>query len=82
MALQPVVLDRHVLAFDVAGLVEAFAERGHKACVGIGRPISDKSNYRQRRLLRTRHNRPRRHTAYKTEKLPPLHARPLAKETA
>ena len=31
LALQPVVLDRHVLAFDVAGFVEAFAERGHIA---------------------------------------------------
>src|SRR5262249_20715965 len=27
LPLQPVVLDRYVLAFDVAGLVEAFAER-------------------------------------------------------
>jgi len=27
-ALQPVVLDRHVLAFDVAGFVQAFAECG------------------------------------------------------
>ena len=26
---QPVVLDRHVLAFDVADFVEAFSERGH-----------------------------------------------------
>ena len=38
LALQPVVLDRHVLAFDVAGFVEAFAERGHIARGGIGRP--------------------------------------------
>ena len=29
LALQPVVLDRHVLALDVAGFAKAFAERGH-----------------------------------------------------
>ena len=31
LALQPVVLDRHVLALDVAGFTKAFAERGHIA---------------------------------------------------
>ena len=37
LALQPVVLDRHVLAFDVAGFVEAFAENaGQNAHRGIG----------------------------------------------
>ena len=29
VAFEPMVLDRHVLAFDIAGLAEAFAERGH-----------------------------------------------------
>jgi hypothetical protein len=28
LAVQPVVLDRHVLAFDIAGLAQAFLERG------------------------------------------------------
>ena len=46
LALQPVVLDRHVLAFDVAGFVEAFAERGRKARRGISRPVSDKPDHR------------------------------------
>jgi hypothetical protein len=41
LALQPVVLDHHILAFDVAGFVEAFAERGHIARVGIGRPEAE-----------------------------------------
>ena len=39
LALQPVVLDRHVLALDVAGFAEAFAERGHIARGGIGRAV-------------------------------------------
>jgi hypothetical protein len=38
MALQPVVLDRHVLALDVAGFTEPPPERGHKARHRIDRP--------------------------------------------
>jgi hypothetical protein len=34
VALQPVVLDRYVLALDVAGFVEALAERGGKGRIG------------------------------------------------
>ena len=59
LALQPVVLDCHVLAFDGAGFVEAFTERGDIARVGIGRPVSDKPDHRHRRLLRARRKRPR-----------------------
>src|SRR6516162_4484323 len=33
-SLQPVVLDRHVLALDVASFVEALAERGRERCIG------------------------------------------------
>ena len=74
LALQPVVLDRHVLAFNVAGFVEAFAECGHMARGGIGRPVSDKSDHRHRRLLRARRKRPRDcRTANKSDELAPLH---------
>jgi len=38
LTLQPVVFDRHVLSFDVAGFVEALAERGRTGCGAIGRP--------------------------------------------
>src|SRR6516162_11341491 len=48
-AFQPVILDRHVLALDVAGFTKAFAETGHITCVGG--PVSDKSDYWHRRLL-------------------------------
>ena len=57
--LQPVVLNRHVLAFDVAGLVETFAERGRLTREDIGRPAVDKPDHRHRRLLRARCERPR-----------------------
>src|SRR5262249_4546807 len=58
LALQPVVLDRHVLAFDVAGFVEAFAERSDIAYGVLGRPAVAEADDR-RRLLRLRHERPR-----------------------
>jgi len=34
LALQPVVLHRYVLAFNVAGFVEALAEPGGTGCIG------------------------------------------------
>ena len=78
LALQPVVLDRHVLAFDVAGFVEAFAERGHKARGGIGRPVSDKPDHRHRRLLRARGERPcTAAAAKKRDELASLHVSPI-----
>src|SRR5262249_16767259 len=74
LSLQPVVLDRHVLAFDVAGFIEAFAKPGHVARVGIGRPGSDEPDHRQRRLLRARRERPSRYTAAdKCDEFPPPH---------
>jgi hypothetical protein len=44
-----------VTAFDVAGFVEAFAERGHAASGGIERSTVDKFDYRHRLLLRACH---------------------------
>src|SRR5262249_23939009 len=40
LTLQPVVLDLHVLAFDVASFGEAFAKRARIARVGLCRPVS------------------------------------------
>jgi hypothetical protein len=54
LALQPVVLDRYVLAFDDVVFAETFAEGDRKARVGIGRPVSDKPDHRHRLLLRAR----------------------------
>src|SRR5262249_34222846 len=57
-AVQPMVLDHHVLALDVAGFAEAFAERSRIARGGIGRPNVDEADDRQRRLLRPRREWP------------------------
>src|SRR5262249_10220092 len=58
-ALQPVVLHRYILALEVAGFVEGFAERSRIAPRGLGRPNVDEADHRQRRLLRARRERPR-----------------------
>src|SRR6185436_14952824 len=69
------VLDRYVLAFDVAGLVEAFAERGHIASGGIGRKASNKPDHGHYRLLRARCDRPHGcRAAEQADELPSPHA--------
>jgi hypothetical protein len=54
LALQPMVLDRRVLALDVAGFVESLTERSHLAHRGVRRPAADEADDRHRRLLRAR----------------------------
>jgi hypothetical protein len=53
-----VVLDRHVLALDVAGFIEAFAETSRITRVTVGRPVSEKRNHWHCRLLRACGERP------------------------
>src|SRR5262249_20152989 len=73
LTLQPVVLHRHVLALDVAGFVEALAERGGKG--RIGRPADDECDNSRCRLLPARRERPRRRAAEKRDELASLHLR-------
>src|SRR5262245_27696290 len=67
------VLHRYVLALEVAGFVEALAERGGKGrirCSGIG-----ESDDRRRWLLRPRRERPRcRRAAEQRDERAPLHS--------
>ena len=66
------VLDRHVLAFDSASFVEAFAERGRIARVGFGPSVSDKPDHGQRWLLCVRRQRLRgRRAAEQRDELAP-----------
>src|SRR6516165_11125034 len=74
-ALQPVVFDHHVLALDVAGFVEGFAERSRIAPRGLGRPNVDEADHRHRLLLRARRERPScRYAAEQRDELAPLHS--------
>src|SRR6516165_6997132 len=62
LALQPMVLHRHVLALDVAGFVEALAEPGNKG--RIRQSGIDEADHRHcRLLLRARRERPRGYRA-------------------
>src|SRR2546430_434674 len=63
LVLRPAILDRHILALDVAGFTKALAECGQIACTIDRRRAAEESYYRHRRLLRTRYSRPRRHRA-------------------
>src|SRR5215510_14713844 len=57
-AVQPIVLDNHVLTLDVAGFAEASAERSGMASGGIGPPTADEADGRHLWLLRARRQRP------------------------
>jgi hypothetical protein len=58
LAFEPVVFDRHILAFDIAGFAEAFAERRRTRRGAFGRPAVDKPDHRHCRLLRAHRKRP------------------------
>ena len=73
LALQPVVFDRYVLAFDIAGFFKAFAERAHTVRCGIRGPAVYEPDHWQRRLLRPRRQRPRRRPTKPRDELPPSH---------
>src|SRR5262245_46687842 len=72
-AVQPIVLDHHVLPLDVAGFVEALAERSGMARGGIGWPAGDKRDGRHGGLLRSRRERPHRRAAEQRDELPSSH---------
>src|SRR6516162_6696731 len=60
LVLRPAILDRNILALDVAGFTNALPECGQIACTEIDRRrAAEESYYRHRRLLRARRERPR-----------------------
>src|SRR5262249_26710731 len=63
LILRPAILDRHILAFDVPAFADALPECGHKTCSVGGRRAAEEPDYRHRRLLRARRERPRCHRA-------------------
>src|SRR6266404_3419718 len=58
LVLRPAILDRHILALDVAGFTKAVAECGQIACTIDRRRAAEESYYRHRRLLRAYRERP------------------------
>src|SRR6516165_9322255 len=63
LVLRPAILDRHVLALDVARFTKALAECGQIACTIDWRRAAKESYHRHRRLLRARRERPSRRRA-------------------
>jgi len=50
--LRPTVIDRDVLALEIAGISQTLPEPGHKVCRGAGRPSAEEPDHRHCRLLR------------------------------
>src|SRR5262245_9755239 len=69
------VFDRDVLAFDVAGIAQTFAERGY---ITRGETIALRRTHechdRHRRLLRPRSERPNRRAAEQRDERAPPHS--------
>jgi hypothetical protein len=66
----PAIFDRHVLADDVTALAQTPTERGQEVLAPPGRSTVEPSDYRHRRLLRARRERPRGdHAAEKRDEL-------------
>ena len=63
LVLRPAILDRHILAFDIAGFTKALAECGQIGCTIDRRRAAKESYHRHRRLLSPRTKRPRRRAA-------------------
>src|SRR5262249_14459345 len=63
VTLCPAILDRNVLAFDVAGFLQTLAKGGHVTRVSLWRCAVEEPDHRHRRLLRACRERPRRRSA-------------------
>src|SRR5262249_17428961 len=59
LVMRPPILDRHILALDVAGFTNALPECGQKTCTIGSRPrAAEEPDHRHRWLLRARRERP------------------------
>src|SRR5262252_7495575 len=60
LVLRPAILNRYILALDVAGFTNALPECGQKACTIGRRPrAAEEPDHWHRQLLPTRRHRPR-----------------------
>src|SRR5262245_50751331 len=75
LVLRPAILNRHILALDVAGFTKALAECGQISCTIDRLRAAEEPNHRHRRLLRPRGERPRGcRAAEKRDELAPPHS--------
>jgi hypothetical protein len=59
LILSPAVVDRDVLALNIASVFEAAAKRAHTIRIRLRRPGVEEPDHRHRRLLRPPRERPR-----------------------
>src|SRR5262249_23700123 len=76
LVLRPAILDRHILALDIAGFTKALAECGQIGCTIDRRRAAKESYHRHRGLLRARRERPRGRAAEQRDELASPHAHP------
>src|SRR5262249_6145076 len=69
LVLRPAILDRHILALDIAGFTKALAECGQIGCTIDRRRAAKESYHRHRALLCARRERPRRRDADERDEL-------------
>src|SRR6516165_2003669 len=74
LTLGKAVFDGHVLAFDVAGFLEALQERGYLLAQRSARPGAQESDHRHHRLLRPHRHRPRSGATEQRDELAPPHS--------
>src|SRR5262249_11926499 len=74
-AFRPAILDRHILALDIAGLLQTLMKRAYHGCEAVGQSAVEEPDHRHRRLLRARRERPRgRRAAEQQYELAALHS--------
>src|SRR5258708_7112491 len=73
LVLRPAILDRHILALDVAGFTKALAEYGQIPPCTIDRPDAEEPDHRHRRLLRASRERPCGRAAEQRDEVAALH---------
>jgi hypothetical protein len=76
------ILNPDIRARDISGLFQALLECRRNAWRIIRAEAAKKTDYRYRRLLSRRRERPRNRTTKDTEKFAPLHASSPAHEAA
>src|SRR5262249_62353165 len=69
LTLRPAIFDRHVLALDIAGFAQSFAECCQQTCHRLRRISMDISDDWNSRLLRPRRERPRGRAAEQRDEL-------------
>src|SRR5262249_36677908 len=76
LTLSPAIFDRHVLALDIAGVLEALAECAHTVRKRVRRCTAEEPDHRHCRLLRACRPRPRNRRAeeQRDELAPPDHS--------